>query len=555
MNRFSLWIFVLLVLTSVILGLVTYQVTGNIQNLIRQSAQIDRSNQLLIKLSEVIGQMRNAQSLVNNYIIARDEKLLAKYKNVYLAMDSSLIGLENISIDDVAQRERALNLARYVRTITTQMNTILNTRGVTRSMQEEVASNAVESDNATAQANQIKTLEQAKLNALRDANNSELLTTITISAVGLVTCISIFLFLFWLIDRESMRRSRNERALQEMVEQMEHIQREMRQINNLTDYLQSCREMDEIYKLVNSYLPTMLPDIDGILGVYNNSRNIIETVAQWGGDTAAVKEGVDGKYFMPEDCWALRRGAVHYVQSGSNNPHCTHTGAEHASAALCFPMVAHGETIGIMHLRGVADYQINSRTQQLIRTISEHISMAIANIRLEQTLRMQSLRDPLTQLYNRRYMEASLEREIFRAKRRNDPVSIIMIDIDHFKRLNDAYGHETGDYVLTQFALLMQNLSRGEDIACRYGGEEFVLIMPCATTDVAEKRAEKLRVSMSEMVLNHNGRKLEPVTLSLGVLTFPDHCDDTVRLIKGADEALYRAKNRGRDRVEIAVPA
>jgi diguanylate cyclase (GGDEF)-like protein len=184
-------------------------------------------------------------------------------------------------------------------------------------------------------------------------------------------------------------------------------------------------------------------------------------------------------------------------------------------------------------------------------TVAEHIALALANLKLQDTLRSQSIRDPLTGLFNRRYMEESLEREMRRAGRGRHPVGIIMLDLDHFKRFNDTFGHEAGDTLLREVGAVLQRSIRGEDIACRYGGEEFTLIMPEASLLDAAQRAEQLREAIRSMNIHHRRQQLGPVTISLGVAIYPDHGPTGDAVLRAADAALYQAKARGRDRVAI----
>lgn len=185
--------------------------------------------------------------------------------------------------------------------------------------------------------------------------------------------------------------------------------------------------------------------------------------------------------------------------------------------------------------------------------VVEQYSLSLINLRLRETLRLESIRDPLTSLYNRRHMEASLEREVFRAKRHKSPVAIIMIDIDHFKKFNDTHGHEAGDVVLQELSTLVRGHIRSEDIACRYGGEEFLLIMPDAALDIASQRAEEIRLQTRELQIAYRDKPLT-ITISLGVAAFPQHGAFIKEVVKAADSALYRAKKGGRDQVVIASP-
>jgi diguanylate cyclase (GGDEF)-like protein len=183
--------------------------------------------------------------------------------------------------------------------------------------------------------------------------------------------------------------------------------------------------------------------------------------------------------------------------------------------------------------------------------VADHIALTVANLKLRETLRHLSIRDPLTGLFNRRYMEESLERELRRADRKGTSVGIIMIDIDHFKRVNDTYGHEAGDTVLREMGVLLQRHIRGSDIACRYGGEEFTLILTDSPLSVAQHRAEHLREEIKELHIEYRGQDLGTITLSMGVAAFPQHGATEEALLQAADLALYRAKAEGRDRVVL----
>jgi len=186
--------------------------------------------------------------------------------------------------------------------------------------------------------------------------------------------------------------------------------------------------------------------------------------------------------------------------------------------------------------------------------VAEHVALALANLRLRESLRTQSIRDPLTGLFNRRYMEESLDREFRRAERRGAPVGVIMLDIDHFNHFNNTFGHQAGDTLLHALGELLRTRVRAEDIACRYGGEEFVLIMPEASLDITAERAEVLRQEARELRVQQHGQSLGAVTISFGVAAFPEHGPTAEAVIRAADIALYRAKHAGRDQVAKADP-
>jgi diguanylate cyclase (GGDEF)-like protein len=200
----------------------------------------------------------------------------------------------------------------------------------------------------------------------------------------------------------------------------------------------------------------------------------------------------------------------------------------------------------------VGDPAFSESRLQLFQTVAEQISLALANLALRETLRRQAIRDGLTNLFNRRYMEETLEREISRAQRKDAGLGLLMIDIDHFKSFNDDYGHDAGDMVLREVGGLLLNRTRKEDVACRYGGEEFLIIIPETGEDDALARAEELQAALCAMHLTYHERMLREVTVSIGVAVFPRHGSNVDNLLKAADLALYAAKRAGRNRVCLA---
>ncbi len=187
-----------------------------------------------------------------------------------------------------------------------------------------------------------------------------------------------------------------------------------------------------------------------------------------------------------------------------------------------------------------------------IRDITERKQAQEALLKSEALLREQSVRDHLTGVFNRRYMEETLERELLRATRKGLSVGIIMLDVDYFKRFNDTYGHAAGDVILRELGSLLLKHVRGEDIPSRYGGDEFIIVLPDASQDVTRKRAELICKAVKQIHFQFEGQTLEMVTFSLGVAVFPEHGSTSATILKAADDALYRAKHEGRSRLVAA---
>ena len=337
--------------------------------------------------------------------------------------------------------------------------------------------------------------------------------------------------------------------LQFLVAQVEERNRTMTLANELADMLQACQASEEAYKTIGHFMPRLFPDDPGALYMLNNSRNLFENVASWGRDSLAVP------VFAPDECWSVRRGQLHKVENPQETLCCRHVAEAVPGGYLCVPLIAQGETLGVFHLRPGPPAEAHipalaAGKDQLALTVAEDLALALANLRLRETLRSQAIRDPLTGLFNRRYLEETMERELHRVKRQGLPLGVVMMDLDHFKQYNDTFGHSAGDELLSALGSLLTSHIRGEDIACRYGGEEFLLILPGASLEIALKRAESLRLAVKEMHQHYPG--LKPTSLSLGVAVYPDHGNTGLQLIQSADAALYRAKKAGRDRVMAA---
>jgi diguanylate cyclase (GGDEF)-like protein len=319
------------------------------------------------------------------------------------------------------------------------------------------------------------------------------------------------------------------------------------------ELLQSCLTTEEAYMVIQRYLHKLFPSQAGALYLTSASRNLVEAKVVWGSSGTLAGELL----FTPSECWALRRGRPHVVEDAQIGLPCRHAGPTYTGSYLCAPMMAQGEALGILHVQytgqdGDTNASLLDTTQRLAVTVADQVGLALANLALRETLRNQSIRDPLTGLFNRRYLEEALDREVLRATRSQGSIGIIMLDIDHFKHFNDTFGHAAGDTLLREMGTMLKSFIRGGDIACRYGGEEFILVLPEATRDVARARAEELREKIRHLDVEYRGQALANITLSLGIAAFPDHGQDQDTLLRLADNALYHAKREGRNRVVVA---
>lgn len=336
--------------------------------------------------------------------------------------------------------------------------------------------------------------------------------------------------------------------LAQQVQELERRNQEMSQLGNMSEFLQACMSLEEAYAAMGDLLQPLFPDSSGAVFAISESRNMVEAVATWGNsrDTELL--------FPPECCWGLRRGRIHRVELPQVGLSCQHISQDHKPAvSVCLPMMGQGETLGLLYLSASDPEKLSEAKQQLAHTVAEHIALAIANLKLRESLHHQSIRDPLTGLFNRRYLEESLERELRRAEKTNHSVGIMMLDVDRFKSFNDTHGHEAGDAVLRELGLFLRNNVRGGDIACRYGGEELTLILPEASLEVTRQRAEQIRHGIKHLNVRRDSQSLGAITVSIGVASFPEHGSSGTDVIQAADRALYRAKELGRDRVVSAA--
>jgi diguanylate cyclase (GGDEF)-like protein/PAS domain S-box-containing protein len=337
---------------------------------------------------------------------------------------------------------------------------------------------------------------------------------------------------------------RNEKTMEELKQRTERAT----MLAKMGELLQSCQSRDEIFGAALGFGPKIFAANPGALALLNSSRSLVQVTGSWSGCQLPVPE------FDPADCWALRTGHPHLVVAGDPTARCAHASGVDQTY-LCVPILAQGETLGILHLQATNDApQMNAVEIPFHTTFAGQVGLSIANIALRQALRTQSVRDPLTGLYNRRYLEETLEREVRRAGRAVQSLGILMIDLDYFKKVNDTYGHQAGDSVLRETASLLAAGIRAEDFVCRFGGEEFVVVLPTADKEASRGRAERLRLKMRDLTVMHQGISLGMVTISVGVAAFPDDGLSPKELISAADAALYRAKRGGRDQVAMASP-
>jgi diguanylate cyclase (GGDEF)-like protein len=338
---------------------------------------------------------------------------------------------------------------------------------------------------------------------------------------------------------------------------------EITQISELGSLLQACTSREEVFRLMPERLRRLFPGSSGSISLLSDSRNRVEFVAEGG-------VCHPDRIFSPEQCWALRRGCTHAHPGGRSEPRCSHLLGEGPS--VCIPLIASGDTFGTLSIQNddpptpISDPDDDSdafaRRRQLAAAVSEHIALAVANLNLRESLRLQAVRDPLTGLYNRRYMQEFLERELHSARRKHSSLAVMMLDLDHFKRYNvrslavmmldldhfkrynDNFGHSAGDRALAALGETLLRSVRAEDSR-----------LPECSLLQATVRAEEICKRLKEYRDRPDQQATDALTVSIGVAAFDETTDRVDLLLKFADDALYQAKRAGRDRVVGARPA
>ena len=555
---FTLRIAALFAALALVLSIVAIQVYRIVGELVDESGWVAHTHQVREQIVSTVAKLRNAEAGLRAYVVNGNTARLEAYYAALPELDSELAALRSAVADNPEQVESSERLEELLKTRRASMRRILEVyreRGLDGLRGDAEYTRAPEQDAAVdAEQARMLAVEDALLVKRQDATRTAAQQTRWMTFGAIALCFVMLGCALVGVAREQRRRVASERRahasnaeLATSLDESRRLGGMLRQLSELGEMLQGCRSLDEAAVGLEFALGKLLPSTSGAVNLINSSQNLVAPLSAWGAP-------IDGEaVFAPDDCWALRRGQP-YPEPGSVPAFtCRHLGENHASAPhsrLCVPLLAQGAMFGTILVAAPGDLATEQR--EAATAAAEQISLAISNLRLQETLRTQSLRDPLTGLFNRRYLEVSLARDLARAVRRSQPLAVLMLDIDHFKTFNDSHGHEAGDTTLMKFGELLASLSRSEDVACRYGGEEFMLVIQEADAGLALDRAEEIRRAANDMVIEYRRQTIGPVTVSIGVASFPMHGDTPEQLIRRADRALYIAKEQGRNRVCVA---
>ncbi|MEA9771837.1 diguanylate cyclase [Xanthomonas campestris] len=522
------------------------------------AAWVSHTQEVIASIDEIQAGLLSAESSARGFVLTDNEAFLGVHADAIGRLPGRIARLEVLVQDNPLQLRNVAALDKLVDMRLVQINDLLHSYRATGldGARASIAKGVFQTSSALRRQVQLMgELERRQLVSRTQANHDSARWVLWMTAIGILSGLLVMVLAYRLLSRELARRVRAEEEastsstrLAESFSTLERTSAGLEALARYSGLLQNCRNAEEALEITARTIAPLVPGVSGAVYLLRASRDRAEQVAAWG----TLADGERGS-IAPEECWALRRDRTHLVEDASVGMVCQHAGVNlppHAST-VCIPLSAQGTQLGMLALRGDNAQELASLT--VAEAAAEQLSLALHNLRLRETLRQQSIRDPLTGLFNRRYLEEALNHELSRCTRRVQPLSVLMLDVDHFKQFNDLHGHSGGDRVLAAIGELLLTQTRGEDICCRYGGEELTIILPEVDLATASAMAEKLRAGIDGLQVMADGVSLPKITASFGVATFPGHAGNAAQLLRKADEALYRAKQAGRNQVVSAV--
>lgn len=550
------------VLAALLLAAVGVATVVGLRSFAESAQWVEHSYQVIAEIESTLAATRTVESSARGYRLTDRPALHAEYLASIPAALGHSAQLIALTRDNPQQHRLARDIERRMRLRLAEIDRLMElyARDPQQSLISGRTSTGTEQMRAlTAVADAMRENERALLAArdLRSDRNATLLTALVVG--GLLLALSLLALLMLSLWQENKRSRALERESRQALAELEasaaerqRLTERHRSLSHYAGLLQSCQTLEEAMDMTAHVIADLIPELGGRCYILRASQNLAETAARFGREAI-----VSADLLQPNDCWALRRGQIHRSQAHDGGVRCAHlervdpqraaAGDDDPRWSLCVPLMAQNTSLGLLCLSG--EQAPREADLALVQAIAEQLSLAIVNLQLRETLRVQSLRDPLTGLFNRRYLEENLQRELLRCQRRRLPLSVLMLDVDHFKRFNDTHGHAAGDALLARIGQLLHELVRNEDIACRYGGEEFTLVLPEADAEAALQRAERIRAAIAATTIVHLRQTFGPATCSIGVATSTGERDTPQQLLQTADAALYRAKAEGRDRV------
>ncbi|MEB1796295.1 diguanylate cyclase [Xanthomonas campestris pv. campestris] len=520
------------------------------------AALVSHTHEVIGRVDEIQARVLDAESAERGYLLTGNDAYLLDYQTSVERLPILIGNLRRKIADNPSQVAHLDQLHHLVDTRLKQIQHVLDVYADSglEPARTSIRQTAFRTTSVIREQALTMVQREQELLALRaESSRQSALLLLILALAGIPLGLAVVGTVYGLLMRELRHRAQAERhaarANQELGESIGALQRSAADLNLLSRYtglLQSCVSAEEALDVTSRTLAHFLPGIAGSVYLLRASQDRAEVISHWG--TPLVHSA---SHLLPEECWALRRGQPHLIEDLARDAPCAHIDLPDASVAIttaCLPMSAQGTQLGFLFLSAPGPAPMPRL--EIAEAAAEQLSLALSNLRLRESLRRQSIRDALTGLYNRRYLEEALSHELARCARRDLPLSVLMLDVDHFKQFNDGQGHAGGDLLLAAVGELLLTRLRAEDVACRYGGEEFTVILPETDGEEAMRVAEQIRGHIAALAVSDGQRALPRVTASIGVASFPADGELGSALIQKADAALYVAKRQGRNRVE-----
>ncbi|HEX7286034.1 MAG TPA: diguanylate cyclase [Candidatus Angelobacter sp.] len=513
---------------------------------------VEHTHQVLHEMDGVEDGLQDAREAWLHYVLTPEKQDLVDFDAAVEQVVKRLYGVENKIQDDPAKLNYIKQLRVWINDELSQL------RQYMRTQRTKLIYHSLETDEKRDRVrNAIQKFKDDQERLLRERNQAaqERARQITRNVLIRIGAFSALMgALFAVVMRESKKLRIAEQTallaqnnLEGSLLQLQSETENSKLLNEVQADLQICANAEEAYRVTAAYLQKLMRASAGTVFAVDGTRNQMSIGATWGG-----QEHLPVRAYSADDCCAVRGGRPHSHLEETCGLVCRHFAGEGPKAYICFPLSALGETLSLLHVSADNPAHFTPSRIALIQQIGEYTALRLANLKLREKLQDQSIRDPLTGLYNRRFLETTLEQQLRRTGESQAGTGIIMADIDGFKAFNDSFGHEAGDYVLKEVGALLRRSVRGEDIVCRYGGEEFLTVIPDSSPESVCERAELMRTAISRLQLEHAGRPLGKVTASFGISFSQDGSLTSEMLLRHADEALYIAKRSGCDCVRLS---
>jgi len=522
------------------------------RELLNTQAYVEHTHQVLYELDAIQDGLGDAREAWLHYILTPEKQDLDTFDDAYKEVWKRVARVEDLSRDDPAQQERIKQLQVWIAEELQQLRdnlrtnkTLLIYHSPATDFKQDRVRNAVQKF----KTEQEKVLRERNLAAQTRAQEVERSVSLR---VGIFCLFMAGLFMLVLRESKKLRIAEqsalhSQTKLEGSLQQLQVETESGKLLNDLQDHLQICVNAPEAYEVLGGYAQKIVPNSAGAVFAIDSSRNLMGVMSSWGDSLSPTQH-----ILSPEDCCAMRGGRLHFQVESWRGLTCRHFSGSIPNAYVCLPLAALGETLGILHISAMSSADFTPARLAIIQQAGEYAALRLANLRLREKLHDQSIRDPLTGLYNRRFLEATLEQELHRSSRHHTGLGVIMADIDKFKTFNDSFGHTAGDIVLKEVAAVLRRSVRTEDIVCRYGGEEFLVVLPDTSLESVSERAELVRDTIAKLDLQHAGHALGKITASFGISFSQDGVLTPEILLRYADEALYESKRRGSNCVSLS---